>query len=441
MLRFDGSSLQVLKTVKRIQLRGQVKLLECVLDLSERKKAESDLQETNRYLEEAITRANEMALRAEMASIAKGEFLANMSHEIRTPMNGILGFAELLKEPNLTENELQKYIKTIEKSGIRMLNIINDIVDISKIEAGLMKLNITETNINEQIEYIFTFFKPEVEARGLKLFITIPLPNQKAIFNTDREKVYAILTNLVKNSLKYTENGSIELGYKVVQNLSSTPNLEFYVKDTGIGISKDRMEAIFERFIQADISDAKAKQGAGLGLSITKAYVEMLGGTIWVESDEGVGSTFYFTLPFNAKSENMEDQAKGTNSTNKLFDLKLKILIAEDDEVSELLLGETLKLYSREILKARTGVEAVEACKLNPDIDLVLMDIRMPELGGYEATRKIREFNKSVYILAQTAFGLSGDREKAIEAGCNEYISKPIRKEELLELLYQYFKG
>jgi CheY-like chemotaxis protein len=302
-----------------------------------------------------------------------------------------------------------------------------------------MKLNITETNINEQMDYIYTFFLPEMESKGLTWSKYTPLPSQKAIINTDREKVYAILTNLVKNSVKYTENGSIKLGYQLIQNLSDTSYLEFYIKDTGIGIKSDRIDAIFERFIQADISDSKAKQGAGLGLSITKAYVEMLGGKIWVESEEGVGSVFYFTIP--VQSNNIENKKNDAISifSNQTLGRKLKILIAEDDEVSELLLGETVKLYSKEILKAKTGLEAIEICKKNPDIDLVLMDIRMPELNGYAATQQIREFNKKVIILAQTAFGLSGDREKALEAGCNEYISKPICKEELLELLGKFF--
>ena len=257
-----------------------------------------------------------------------------------------------------------------------MLNIINDIIDISKIEAGLMKLDIKETNINEQIEYIYTFFKPEVEAKGMKLSFNTPLPANEATIATDREKVYAILTNLVKNAIKYSNEGTIEMGYT-----KEGKNLEFYVKDTGIGISKERQEAIFERFIQADISDAMAKQGAGLGLSITKAYIEMLGGKIWVESEEGIGSTFYFTLPYNAELVK-ETAFHQTDISDKEGNIKkLKILIAEDDEVSEMLLDKTIKMYGKEILKARTGVEAIEACKNNPDIDLVLMDIRMPEMG------------------------------------------------------------
>jgi CheY-like chemotaxis protein len=211
------------------------------------------------------------------------------------------------------------------------------------------------------------------------------------------------------------------------------------VKDTGIGIPKDRQEAIFERFIQADIADKMAYQGAGLGLSITKAYVEMLGGEIWVESEEGIGSTFYFTLPYYTKPV-IETNERQPASSVKIENVrKLKILIVEDDEVSEMLIETYIKMFGKEILKAGTGVEAVEVCKNNPDIDLVLMDIRMPKMGGHEATRQIREFNKEVVIIAQTAFGLSGDREKAIAAGCNDYLSKPIRKNLLSEMINRYF--
>lgn len=239
---------------------------------------------------------------AEESDRLKSAFLANMSHEIRTPMNGILGFAELLKEPGLSGEEQQEYIDIIEKSGVRMLNIINDIIDISKIEAGLMTLNMKNTNINEQIEYLYTFFNPEVEAKGMEIKIRKTLPDREATIFTDSEKLYAILTNLVKNSIKYSKEGSIEIGYSL-RTESKPFMMHFYIKDTGIGIPKDRQEVIFERFIQADISDKLARQGAGLGLSITRAYVEMLGGKIWVESEEGIGSTFYFTLPYDSIPE------------------------------------------------------------------------------------------------------------------------------------------
>ena len=394
--------------------------------------------DANKNLERTVEERTKELLKAkeqaEESDRLKSAFLANMSHEIRTPMNGILGFAELLKEPGLTGKEQQDYIRIIEKSGARMLNIINDIVDISKIEAGLMKLEIQDSNVNEQIQDIYTFFKPEVEAKGMILSFHTPLPTIEAILKTDREKVYAILTNLVKNAIKYSNTGIIEIGYN-----KRDSDLEFYVKDTGIGIPNDRHGAIFERFIQADIPGEWAQQGAGLGLSITKAYVEMLGGKIRVASQVGVGSTFYFTLPYNAVPINEPVVQQIVPSENNDLIRKLKILIAEDDKVSEMLIDKTLKTFGKEIIKARTGVEAIEACKKNPDIDLVMMDIRMPDMGGYDATRQIRKFNKEVVIIAQTAHGLYGDREKAIEAGCNDYIAKPINKAELLLLIQKYF--
>jgi len=386
--------------------------------------------------------------RAEESDRLKSAFLANMSHEIRTPMNGILGFAGLLKEPGLSGDKQQDYIRIIEKSGARMLNIINDIVDISKIESGLMKVNLKESNINEQLEYIYTFFKPEVEAKGLQLFFNNTVLAEKSTIITDREKVFAIFTNLVKNAIKFTKSGRIDIGSDLIEtnNTAGINNgqalLQFYVKDSGMGISRDRQEAIFERFVQADIYDKMALQGAGLGLSISKAYVEMLGGKIWVESELDKGSIFYFTLPYISELKEkitIEKDLVSETEANKIGNLK--ILVAEDDETSELLMSISIRDHCREIIKVRTGVEAVEACRLNADIDLILMDILMPGLSGYDAIRQIRQFNKDVVIIAQTAFAQTGDRDKSIAVGCNDYISKPIDKVKLLELIQKYFNS
>lgn len=373
--------------------------------------------------------------KAEESDRLKSAFLANMSHEIRTPMNGILGFADLLKEPELTGEERQEYIGIIEKSGLRMLNIINDLIDISKVESGQMEIFISEINVNEQIEYIYNFFKPEVQKKGMHLSFQNGLQSEVAVIHSDREKLYAILANLVKNAIKYSDTGSIEFGYTLKDKY-----LVFFIKDTGIGIPDDKKEAIFDRFIQADISDKRAFQGAGLGLAISKSYVEMLGGNIWVESDEGIGSTFYFTMPYNAKPEEMIAQKKViVPVTIELPIKKLKILIAEDDESSEKLLTEIFKKYCKEEIRVSNGLDAVETCRNNPDIDLILMDIQLPDMNGYEATREIRKFNKSVLIIAQTAYALPGDRELTLKAGCNDYISKPIDKRLLKEMIRKYF--
>jgi CheY-like chemotaxis protein len=214
------------------------------------------------------------------------------------------------------------------------------------------------------------------------------------------------------------------------------PELKFYIKDTGIGIPAHRQKAIFNRFEQADIFDKRAFEGLGLGLAISKSYVEMLNGKIWVESKEGIGSTFYFILPAksNLSTKPVEYQKK------KSIAKKLKILLAEDDEISRNYISIILNDYTAELLQAKTGTEAVELCRKNYDIDLILMDIKMPEMNGYETTQKIRAFNNKVIIIAQTAYGLSGDKEKAIKAGCNDYISKPIIKTKLQELIRKYFE-
>jgi len=401
---------------------GQKAMLEAFIDITRRKLIEHEL---------IIGKE-----KAEESDNLKSAFLANMSHEIRTPMNGILGFAGLLKEPGLNGEEQQKYIRIIEKSGARMLNIINDIVDISKIEAGQMEVALSSVNVNEVTDSFYSFFKPEAEKKGIQLILKNSLPAKESVINTDRGKFDSILSNLIKNAIKYTHTGSIEFGY----TLPHESFLQFFIRDTGIGIPKERQEAIFERFIQADISDKQAYQGAGLGLAIAKAYVEMLGGKIWVQSDEGIGSIFYFTIPYITEEQVRTNIPNIIPAEEESVQIKnLKILIAEDDETSDFLITRILGKNNNEFSHATTGVETVDACRNNPDLDLVLMDINMPEMDGYEATRQIRQFNTDVIIIAQTAYGLAGDRERAIESGLNDYISKPINKEELLALIQKYF--
>jgi len=433
-IRHDGRMIFVKESAKAIRdSNGKTLYYDGVVE---------DITERNRVGKELLN-AKE---KAEESDRLKSAFLANMSHEIRTPMNGILGFTDLLKEPHLTGAEQQKYIGIIEKSGARMLNIINDIICISKVESGQMEICISNTNVNEQMEDIFTFFKQEAEQKKLLFSYRTALSSKESIIQTDSEKVFAILTNLVKNAIKFTKTGSIEFGCE-----KKGKYLEFFVKDTGVGVPKEQQEIIFERFRQGSELLTRNYEGAGLGLAISRAYVEMLGGKIRVESnlgklaDDGLheknGSTFYFTLPYKWEAKvkragliKMADNSMEIQTSSELSGLK--ILIAEDEEVSQILISILIEKIAKEILKVRTGTEAVEACRNNPDIDLVLMDIKMPEMNGYEATRQIRVFNKKVAIIAQTAYAMVGDREKAIEAGCNDYISKPIN----LALLIQKVK-
>ncbi len=424
---------------KPLKLVTSILRSEDTLHVSELKQCPGEFKQIGNLFSDFVDQKKELILakeKAEESELLKSAFLANMSHEIRTPMNGILGFVELLKEPKLSGEEQKQYIGIIEESGKRMLNIINDIICISKVEAGHIEVVNAETIVNDQIKYIYTFFKPEADSKGVKLIYKTGLSDLESNVWTDREKLYAILTNLVKNAIKFTNSGFIEIGYEKKGKF-----LEFFVKDTGVGIRQDKREMIFERFRQVSESLARNYEGAGLGLAISKAFVEIMGGKIWVKSELGEGSSFFFAIPFVQKK--IINTTPATNELNKWEQLNisgLKIVIAEDDAISDLFLSKLIKSIGREVLKVKTGTDAVDICRKNPDVDLVLMDIQMPEMNGYEATSRIRKFNKSVVIIAQTALSLKGERERALVAGCTDYLIKPFSVIEFKELIRKYFE-
>ncbi len=366
-------------------------------------------------------------LKAEESDRLKSAFLANMSHEIRTPMNGIPGFISLLQEPDLTGEEKDQYISIVKKSGDRLLSTIHDIIDISKIEAGQMTVIRSSVNLNEISGALFAFFQKEAELKGLQFSIETKLPDVHAIVETDRDMLNSILTNLIKNALKYTQKGRIDLGYD-----HQDGQIHFYVKDTGIGIPADKREIIFDRFVQADVSHTRYYEGSGLGLSISKAYVEMLGGAIWFESEENKGSVFHFSIP--CPELHQRDDLQHTDQPEPVrMDLRpMRILVVEDDQVNYEFIHAILKMKGHKILHAETGAAAIGFCRKDHAIDLVFMDIKMPGMDGFEATKEIRKFNPAIPIIALTAFAMQGDPEKAIEAGCSGYLSKPVRKEDLL---------
>jgi len=379
--------------------------------------------------EENLKRALE---KAQESDCLKSAFLANMSHEIRTPMNGILGFIELLNTPELSDEKKQEFTKIIKKSSDRLLNTINDLIDISKIEAKQVGISNSEVNVNELLKELYDFFTPAIEAKGLSL-ISLPVSakNQTTVF-TDDDKLHGILRNLVNNAIKHTDKGSISYGYTLKDKY-----IEFFVKDTGIGVAKNRHKAIFDRFVQADIEDARAFEGSGLGLAIAKAYVEMMGGKIWLESEEGKGTEFFFTIPYK-NNINKEIDSKSKTAKNTYIKKTFKdmtVLIADDDNITSLYYDAILQSKFQKIIYVKNGKEAIEAVKNNSDIDIILMDIKMPKIDGYEATQKIRTFNKDIIIISQTAYALEGEKEKAFKAGCDDYLSKPINEEKLFKTI------
>ncbi len=365
-----------------------------------------------------LTAAKEHAIESDRL---KSAFLANISHEIRTPMNGILGFSALLKEADLSGEEQTEYVGLIEQSGQRMLNLINDLIDISRIEAGETKLQIEPTPVNKVLRDLHAFFMPAISKKKLQLHCTLGLPDTESIIETDSGKLTQILTNLIQNALKFTRTGGIDFGYT-----RQDTTLEFYVTDSGIGIPDEMLQKIFDRFRQVDNTLTRNHEGSGLGLSITKAYVAMLGGKLSVQSREGTGSTFTFTLPYNPQNSALTTQHSEDC-----------ILIVDDDDVSTLLLNKTFKGENITLLSAENGMEAVELVQHHPEINLVLMDLQMPIMNGYEATKLIKQQHPDLPIIAQSAYSSKEEKEKAREAGCNSFITKPINKTELLNLITQ----
>jgi PAS domain S-box-containing protein len=382
--------------------------------------------------EQELIRAKE---KAEESDKLKSAFLTNISHEIRTPMNGILGFTNLLKEPKLSGEEQQEYVEFIEKSGARMLNTINAIIDVSHIETGDVKLSKESVDIYKLVQNVYSNYLPEAEQKGLDMFFSSRHHNKELIAETDGEKINTVLSNLVNNAIKFTNEGVIELVLDVLED-----SFKIAVKDSGQGIPEEKRESIFKLFVQADSSYSKLHEGAGLGLTICKAYVDMLGGEIWLESIPGKGSTFHFTIPFMTSEKNeIKTKVKRNVEPEKLKISELKVLIVEDDEPAISFLKILMEKYSKETLIAETGTKALNIFSDNPDIDLILMDIKIPNMDGYQVTSNIREMSKEVVIIAQTAYATSGDYENAMKAGCNDFITKPIQSKQLYAIIEKYF--
>jgi len=358
-----------------------------------------------------------------------------MSHEVRTPLNSILGFSDLLNDPDFNEEQRSEFTRIIINNGNRLLEIISDIIDLSMIVAGQLEVKKEPFSARILLEALVDTYTMAATEKNLALQLVIPPESAEIIITNDKHRTSQILTNLLSNAIKFTSTGFVEFGYTPKEN-----SIQFYVKDTGIGISPEHFQTIFDRFRQLEDSKTRQFGGNGLGLAISKNLVEMCGGKIWVESELGKGSIFYFTLPMPSKTHpDLASPGKMIAAAEEEGISHLKILIVEDDLPSSRLLSISVRKFAKEILIAHSGTEAVEACRNHPDIDLVFMDIQLPDMNGHEATRQIREFNSSVVIIAQTAFALSSDKEKALKAGCNDYTSKPIKQDKLVELIRKYF--
>ncbi len=377
-------------------------------------------------------------LQAEESDRLKTAFLMNLSHEIRTPMNAILGFSDLSLEKNSSIEEKDDYLKIIRKSGKNLIGIIDDLIEVSKIDSNNVKPNYTSINLNNILLATFESIKITMGKEKNIDFKFIPPKTQltKKVI-TDIIKLNQILTHLLINAVKYTEEGFVIFEY----HINNTTNMiDFYVKDSGIGIPDKDHEKIFLRFTKLNVNaeEDSTRHGLGLGLSIAKAYTEILGGTISVKSEIGVGSTFYFSIPLQ-----LDESKDGTNMTPKpedaIIDLGNEeiILVAEDDNLNYMLIDKLLKLFNFKILRAKNGEEAVKICKENDEIDLILMDIKMPYLDGHGAYKKIREFS-DIPIIAQTAYSFPAEMRKIKETGFDGFIPKPIDKNLLLTIVKKH---
>ncbi len=402
----------------------------------ENKKQKQELLNSKTLLEQKNKELTIAKEKAEESDKLKTEFLQNLSHEIRTPMNAILGFSEFLDDAN--KEEKKRYISIIRNSGNQLLHIIDDILEISRLETNQIQVDETEICLNNLLLDHYLFFNLEAKKKDLQLYLKKGLSDEESTVVTDQSKLNKIIGNLLENAIKYTNKGYIEYGYKI-----NDGNIEFYVKDTGRGIKKENQKIIFKRFSQEEKSLSKNVGGLGLGLSIVKGNVDLLGGKITVESEKGKGSIFTVTIPYKPvfTATGKKEETEKTNKTYKTP--AYNILIAEDEEFNYLLIETILKNspYNFTIYHAINGEKAIEFCKENKDISLIFMDLKMPVMDGFEATKEIKKHFPNCPVIAVTAYTSLAKKAKALSVGCDDFISKPIKSDIINSIIDKYLKS
>ncbi|NOR86126.1 MAG: response regulator [Bacteroidales bacterium] len=414
LINNKGEQIPILKTVSEVMLGDKKVFIESFTDIRELKTAQLQAEENSRL---------------------KAAFLSNISHEIRTPLNHILGFTGIILDDADISTTYKDYLKIVNKSGLNLLKIIEDIVTLSKIEAGHSAISNNEFHLNMLLYSIFTKYQSDLVRKNstIKIFVDSSLSNEKSFILADELKIRQIIEHLICNAIKFTTKGFISMSYKLENSL-----IKISIKDTGIGIAKEKTKIIFDNFQKVQNKDNQQYGGTGLGLSICKSLSLLIGGDIWVDSEEGVGSTFHFSFPYQAADqENAE--VKTNISTPDLHDKT--ILIVEDERINYLYIQTLIKKTQAKIVWKQNGQEALQYITDHKTVDLILMDMQMPVMDGYEATEKIRAINKEVIIIAQTANALADDREKCLSLGCNEYTTKPLQQDIVFWHLQHFLKA
>ncbi|MEI6886417.1 MAG: response regulator [Bacteroidota bacterium] len=416
-IRKNGERIHVSLNLSAVKIKDLWHAVGIVADITERKRVEEELISAK--------------IRAEASDRLKTAFIHNISHEVRTPLNGILGFSDLITQSNLSQQEKTQYSALIKTSSSRLLRTITSYMDISMIVSGTMQVHKKRFDLTQLMLSLFDQFRPRCKAKVVELNLQLPDANKPFYINSDSELISKTLSHLLDNAAKYTQKGEITFGFLEIDG-----SLEFFVTDTGIGIREEVQARIFEYFTQEESAFTRNFEGSGLGLSISRGLVELLGGTIRLTSEKGRGSDFRFTLPAGDAGL-LTGEPEKQEKRNPSIEAPV-ILVAEDDESNYYLLEILLRETGIKILRATTGEEAVECCRTHPEISLVLMDIRMPEMNGIEATKRIKSFRKNLPVIAVTAFAVSGDEKHALDAGCDDYIPKPIVREKFFEAIRKF---